>query len=102
MSQHQTDERMTGGEVASRITGHYRNRIEYFTRQLEQSLNGDDLFKSKDLPRFKDCLREIVEAERCLDQLEVLNKKRSRTPTESEDGISDIDRTVIHNRRPDW
>ena len=30
------------------------------------------------------------------------NHKGYRTPTEAEDGIKDIDRAVIHNRRPDW
>ena len=27
---------------------------------------------------------------------------RTRTPTEEESGVSDSDRSVIHNRRPDW
>ena len=27
---------------------------------------------------------------------------RTRTPTEEESGIPDIQRSVVHNRRPDW
>ena len=29
-------------------------------------------------------------------------ESRSRTPTAAEDGIRDVDRAVIVNRRPDW
>lgn len=46
--------------------------------------------------------QELIES-----QVEVLNHKDAKeypavTPTEDEDGIKDIDRPVVTNRRPDW
>ena len=44
-----------------------------------------------------------------IERLEILHDKlkrslaqKGRTPTEAESGIPDSQRSVIHNRRPDW
>tara|TARA_Y100000287_G_scaffold183869_1_gene183687 strand:- start:12 stop:338 length:327 start_codon:yes stop_codon:yes gene_type:complete len=49
------------------------------------------------------------ELELQIERLEILHDKlkrslaqKGRTPTEAESGIPDSQRSVIHNRRPDW